>query len=43
MKKVNLLLKNRQELLMEIIESSFEILLAQINHGRIVIHLIGEK
>lgn len=30
MKKVNLLLKSRKELLMKIIESSFEILLAQI-------------
>lgn len=37
MKKVNLLLKSRKELLMKIIESSFEILLAQINHGRIII------
>lgn len=37
MKKVNLLLKSRKELLMKIIESSFEILLAQINYGRIII------
>lgn len=37
MRKVNLLLKSRQDLLMDIIKRSFEILLAQINNGRIVI------
>lgn len=37
MKKVELLLKSRRDLVMEIIHRSFEILLAQINNGRIVI------
>lgn len=37
MRNVGLVLKSRQELLMEIINKSFEILLAQIHHGRIVI------